>query len=123
MRIVTDSLPWRFIVPRPRFFRNIYVAHKIPEVKRQINRQAFLKFAEYVTFAVLSPALLIIGILYAILWALDSFLKPGRFPIIPPFDEWQREAVEEARAIVPFDDMKERLGENQPRILSKKDAV
>lgn len=119
-RFLTDCLPWRFIVPRRNFIRNLKIASRVPEVKHQINRQAALRLAEYAWYAVLSPLLLIVAALYVLQGALVWFLKPGRFPITPPFDDWQNETAKEAQDIVPMEVIRDRMGGEVPRILSKK---
>lgn len=55
------GVPWRYAIPRPRYFRMLRLARACPEVARNVDREAVLKLGQFLVF--LPYALLWIAIL------------------------------------------------------------
>lgn len=115
MRLFTDKIGWRFVVPRHQYFRSFRVAAVVPEIKGEINRQAFIALV----WPLWAMAMLVILIPSAI-GACMVWLSGAALQLLPDLDHLNGKAVREAWEKVPLDEIRERIGEPLPKINSKK---
>lgn len=112
----TDRICWRYIVPAPRYFRELRIGRVAPELRGELNRIRWLMLSAAV---LLVPVAILILPFLMLRWVSDLVLD-ARLGIMPDFTGMRERAVEEALRKVPLKDLKERLGETATTILPKK---
>lgn len=105
MSAFTDKICWRFIVPRRRYFWSLRVATVVPEIKGEINRQAF--FALVWPFVVLAALVAMAPGMVGVVLLFISRILTGP---IPDLKRLNGRAVEAAWEKVPLEEIRERLG-------------
>jgi hypothetical protein len=104
----TDKLPWRFLVIRRNYFRNAQIARACPEIKGEINRNAFLLMVALWVWVPLGLLMLPFLIMRTVGgWVTD--LRFGRW--LPDFEEMRIQSVREANAKVSPQEVMRRLEE------------
>lgn len=116
----TDGIPWRFLVIRRNYFRNIRIAHVCPEIRGEVNRNAFLLS---VSLWVYVPLAIILAPFFLMRWVSDAVLDMKALRIFPHFERLRQKSVLEANAKIPPEEVRRRLGETYPRLLRKKGDI
>lgn len=111
------TLPWRFIVPRPRYFQSFKIARACPEIVSFINQQALNDLHLYAVGILWCPT---VGIVRAISYGLA--LLAEWLPDMPDFNGRKTKIILDAWAVLPYETIQERMG-TRSRILTKKDAA
>lgn len=111
---VRTILPWRYLVPRPRYFQSLKIAKACPEIRWHINRNALLTAGFGAGVSIALP-FLCLGL--ALEWLADLLKKPIR--LIPDFEGMRIETTREAHSILPVDEIRERIGLPVARIITK----
>lgn len=108
--------PWRYAVPRPRYFRLAAVARKVPEIRAHIDREARYILVEHLLMV---PAIVMI-VLAAPLMLLGALgLLMTQVFRGPDYSEKRFENARLANSIVPPLEVARRMGDDVPVILPR----
>lgn len=110
---------WRHLVPRRRYFKSLKIARVCPEIAWHIDEGAKLTAQSYLVGAVYLPTVGPLILISAAMTLIGSFVL-AHLPRMPDYASKKGDVVEQAWRIIPRDEIRERLGEEVPRILSKK---
>ena len=97
--------PWRYLVPRRRYFRSAAIARACPEIAWHIDRAAVYTAMDGVMLAVSGVALVIT----APFWLL-AVLIIEMWSRTPDYAERRNKVIEEAHALVPLEEIRRRIG-------------
>ena len=110
---------WRYAVPRRRYFRSLKVARVCPEIEHIVEAQARISAKSYAFDLFWVPT---VGVVALICGGL-TLLFAGVLSILPRRPDFDGEKIDlnyEAWRVVPLEEIRERMGDEVPRILSKK---
>jgi len=118
---LTDGIPWRFIVIRRTYIRNIRIAHACPEIAGEINRNAFWLMVGIWFY---TPVFLIL-LPFIAMRAIGLFGEwVCNFPVpLPDFEGKRIQSVRDANAKISVEEVQRRLGMGEARVLKKKHSA
>lgn len=116
MNLATEGIGWRWVRFGKGWWERDAIARRCPEIRRELNREAFWHLASVVlAFSLFLPALLIWAVLVPAEWL--WWRVNGALPDIA---ELRAKAINDAHDKLPWTVIAERAGKQKPRIVTTK---
>lgn len=98
-------IAWRYFVPRPGYFKALKIAAACPEIRIHMDRIALYSAGYYFVTAILVTG-------FAAVYPIIFLAEKGRrfLGFLPDFAEKRFEALHEAHAILPVEEIRRRIG-------------
>lgn len=107
------AIPWRYLIPRRRYFQTLRIARACPEISGHMDRIALYGAAEILVMLPLFPIIL--------LWLpIEWLLRKITVPRLPDFNQMRCDEVEAAHRIVPLREIRRRMGLPDTTIITRK---